>query len=151
MGHISRYLALVTEAERALGDALVMVGPTPHERPDIREGARLLSGWSEGHIVTLGSIIARFGKRQDGRRGETSSRLFRGRRWSAFGLLRDLHDLALLAEHVHLCWMVLVQCAKELRDARLERVCEECAAETARQRSWLDTKIRHVSGSAGCP
>src|SRR5262245_61545839 len=62
MGHISRYLGLVTEAERILGDALVMVASRHMNEPDIRDGARLLSGWSEAHVRTLWSVIARFGR-----------------------------------------------------------------------------------------
>lgn len=62
MRHISRYLGLVTEAERALGDALVLVALRHMNEPDIREGAQLLSSWSEGHIQTLRPAIAQFGK-----------------------------------------------------------------------------------------
>ena len=148
MRHISRYHGLVTEAERALGDALVLVALRHMNEPDIREGAQLLSSWSEGHIQTLRPAIAQFGKDRTGDSERLRAALFRGRRWSAFGLLRDLHDLALLAEHVHACWTVLVQCAKEFRDARLQHVCEQCAADTSRQRSWLDTKIRHTAPQA---
>ena len=62
--------------------------------------------------------------------------------------ISDLHDLLTLATSVHACSMALLQAAREARDADLEKACRACDAETLRQISWLETKLRRAAPQA---
>jgi hypothetical protein len=53
-----------------------------------------------------------------------------------------------LAGAVRGCWTALRQGARERHDAGLEAVCQACDGETARQISWLETKLRQASPQA---
>src|SRR5262249_6813338 len=59
----------------------------------------------------------------------------------ANGLLRDLHDLAVLASEAHLTLTVLMQAAKALRDEALLKFCEHLDEQTRRQQAWLLTQV----------
>jgi len=145
---IARYLALTMSSERALADAFVLVGVRHATEPEMSNAARLHSNWCKGHLSALRSSAERYGATR-GREGERLRRaLFRGRRLGGFGLLRDLHDLLTLATSVHACWMALLQAARVERDSVLEKTCRNCDAETLRQMSWLETKLRQTAPQA---
>jgi hypothetical protein len=151
MGHeimIARYLGLTMSTERALADAFVLVGVRHATEPEMLNAARLHSNWCNGHLDIVRPAAARY-QAEGTRQGERLRRaLFRGRRLGGFGLLRDLHDLLTLATSVHACWMALLQAAREARDADLEKACRACDAETLRQISWLETKLRQAAPQA---
>lgn len=44
--------------------------------------------------------------------------------------------------------MALLQAALEARDVHLEKACRACDAETQRQISWLETKLRQAAPQA---
>jgi hypothetical protein len=74
--------------------------------------------------------------------------LFHGSRSGGFGLLRDLHDLWLLANESHISWEVQHQVALGLRDEELKEVCSRCAGQNDRQIAWLRTRIDQASAQA---
>jgi hypothetical protein len=145
---IARYLGLTMSSERALADAFVLVGLRHAADPELRNAARLYSNWCKGHLDALRPAVDRYGATRsvDGERLRRA--LFRGRRLGGFGLVRDFHDLTTLATSVHSCWSALGQGARERRDDSLERVCRTCDAETLRQISWLETKMRQATPQA---
>ena len=71
--------------------------------------------------------------------------LFHQPRTGSLALLRDLHDLWLLTNEVHLCWVVLFQAAQGLRDAQLRDICQQLSVETDRQLTWLITRIKQAA------
>jgi hypothetical protein len=145
---IARYLGLTISAERALGDAFVLVGLRHAAEPEMRNGGQLHSNWCKGHLDALRPMVERYGAVRS-KEGERLRRaLFRGRRLGAFGLTRDVHDLLALASSVHACWSALRQAARARRDHDLETLCRDCDAETVRQIAWLETKLRYTSPQA---
>jgi hypothetical protein len=145
---ITRYLGLAVSGECALADAFVLVGLRHATEPELRNAARLYSNWCRAHVDALQPVVGRYGAARC-REGERLQRaLFRGRRLGGFGLVRDLHDLLTLATAVHGCWIALQQAARERRDRDLEAVCGACDAETSRQISWLETKLRQSAPQA---
>jgi hypothetical protein len=145
---IADYLGLAVSGERALADAFVLVGLRHAVEPELRNAARLHSNWCRAHVEALRPMVDRYGSARC-RDGERLHRaLFRGRRPGGFGIVRDLHDLLTLATAVHGCWTALLQAARERRDPDLEAVCDACDAETRRQLSWLETKLRQSAPQA---
>lgn len=64
-----------------------------------------------------------------------------GPRSGCLGPLRGLHDLRPLAREVHLCWKVLRDTAKGLRDEELESMGEPRGDRTDRRIARLRTRI----------
>jgi hypothetical protein len=147
-GMIAGYLGLAVSGERALADAFVLVGLRHAAEPELRNAARLYSNWSRAHVNALRSVADRYGAARCGAGRRLQRALFRGRRQGGFGLVRDFHDLLTLATAVHGCWTALQQAARERRDRDLEAVCGACDAETTRQISWLETKLRQSAPQA---
>lgn len=145
---IARYLGITISHEQALADAFVMVGLRHAVEPEMRNAARLHSGWCHRHLGALQPMVERYGvvRSVDGERLRRA--LFRGRRLGGFGLTRDIHDLLTMAGAVQACWTVLRQAARARRDGSLEAVCRSCEGETAHQISWLETKLRQASPQA---
>ena len=147
-GVIARYLGLAVSGERALADAFVLVGLRHAAEPELRNAARLYSNWSRAHVNALRSVADRYGAVRCRAGSRLQRALFRGRRLGGFGLVRDFHDLLTLATAVHGCWTALQQAARERRDRDLEAVCGACDAETVRQISWLEMKLRQSAPQA---
>jgi hypothetical protein len=71
--------------------------------------------------------------------------LFPAARAGAFGLLRDLHNLVLMATECQVALTTLTKAARELRDEPLLQTCEHIEEQTKRQLAWLQTQIQHRS------
>jgi hypothetical protein len=65
-----------------------------------------------------------------------------------WGLLRDLHDLYLLASYLDMAWMLVGQAAKGARDHELIRTVDVCAEETEAQQDWLTTRLKAAAPQA---
>ena len=69
-------------------------------------------------------------------------------RSGGLGLLRDLHDLYLLASYLDMAWMVVGQAAKGARDQELIRTVEACDKELESQQQWLMTRMKAAAPQA---
>jgi len=134
---IARYIGLLANAERALADALSLIGLRHAVEPDIRRAAKTYAAWCRAHVDALDPAIARYGasRSTDGERLRRA--LFRGPRLGGFGLLRDLHDLVTLATAVREGWTALHQAARESHDHELAVRCRACGEQTTRMIAWL--------------
>ena len=74
--------------------------------------------------------------------------LFGGTRQGGIGLLRDLHDLYLMATEVDISWTVLRQGAQGARDKALLDLVNACDAETAVHLQWLRTRMKQAAPQA---
>jgi hypothetical protein len=74
--------------------------------------------------------------------------LFSGTRSGPLGLLRDLHDLYLMATQSQLCWTVIAQAAQGARDNQLLDVVRACQPQTTLQVKWLLTRIKQAAPQA---
>ena len=64
------------------------------------------------------------------------------------GLLRDLHDLYLMACECDMAWTLVGQAAQGLRDQDLLEVVQACEGETAIQLKWLRTRMKQAAPQA---
>ena len=147
-GLIGRHLGFALSAERALADAFVLVGLRHAADPEMRNAARLHSNWCRAHIDAIRAQAKRHGMSRASTGKRLRRALFRGGRVGGSGLVRDLQDLLTLATSVHACWIVLRQTALERHDRSLVATCQDCGAETVRQISWLESKLRHSAPQA---
>lgn len=143
--HLGNYLGLVHHSEQQLADAFETIAQHHGDEPDIYQNCLLLSSWSQQHVQRLKPLIDRYSEKKNEEPERLTKTLFEEPRTGSLALLRDLHDLWLLANEVYLCWIVLLQAARALQDEELETVCQQFNDETQRQISWLMTRIKHAS------
>lgn len=146
--HVGNYLGLIENSEQQLADALMAISQHHGDEPDIEQTCELLASWSRQNLEKLKPLIERYSEEKSDEPERLKRDLFESPRTGSLALLRDLHDLWLLASEVQLCWSVLDQAAKALRDRDLESVCTECSAQTKRQVSWLLHRIRQAAPQA---
>jgi hypothetical protein len=63
-------------------------------------------------------------------------------------LIRDLQDLYLMAAECDICWTVVRQAARGVRDEDLQHVVQTCEGETATQLKWLRTRMKQAAPQA---
>lgn len=143
--HVGNYLGLVHTSEQQLADALIQVANHHGDEPDVEETCKLLASWSRLHVEKLKPLVLRYFEDKSDEPERLNQVLFTEPRSGSLALMRDLHDLWLLASEVQLCWMVLDQASKALRDRELESVCSQCSEQTKRQLKWLLQRIRQAA------
>lgn len=146
--HVDDYLGMVLRSEQELADALERVGRRHAAEPDMEDTCRRLASWSRAHAEALGPVVGRHSADRPSEPRRLARALFRDSRGGGLGLLRDLHDLWLLAQESHVSWEVLRQAALGLRDEELTAICERGSAANGRQLAWLRTRIDEVAPQA---
>lgn len=146
--YVSSYLGLLHASEQQLINALLMVADHHEDEPDIYQTCQLVATWSKEAISDLEPLIERYSEDKSEEPEQLTQQLFAGPRTGNLALLRDLHDLWLLANEVQLCLGVLEQAAKALRDPELEAFCQRFTAQTKRQLTWLHSRIQQAAPQA---
>jgi hypothetical protein len=139
---------MLHRSEQDLADALERVAEHHAQEPDVPVTCRLLASWSRCHVEELQPLAERYEAARTSEPDQLRHALFHGPRSGGLGLLRDLHDLWLLASEVHVCWEVLNQAARSLDDPNLLNACKRFGHQTERQVSWLRTHIDTVAPQA---
>jgi hypothetical protein len=146
--HVSTYVGLADHSEKTLAEALRAVADGHMDAPDIYHTCLLMAGWSDRHRERLAPVVERYG--EDGL--EEPERLHHdglaGVREGQVGLVRDLQDLLVLATMVQSTWTVVLQAAEGLRDRELREIASGCSEETARQLTWLNTRLKATAPQA---
>ncbi|GAA3721551.1 hypothetical protein HDA32_002058 [Spinactinospora alkalitolerans] len=145
---LAHYIGLLHRAEDALASALREIAEAHADEHDIAHICRMLAGQCEGHVERLAPFAERYREEADEEPERLHSELFRGRRQGGLGLLRDLHDLYLMAAECDVAWTMIGQAAQGARDTELFAVVTACEGETATQLKWLRTRMRAAAPQA---
>ncbi|QJW89503.1 molybdopterin oxidoreductase [Spirosoma taeanense] len=140
--HIGNYIALAHHSEQELTKAFRQVAEHHKDEPDIEQICQLLATWSEKHVNELKTFIERYSEENSNEPERLTQSLFEEPRSGGGALLRDLHDLWLMANEAELCWIVLSQAAQGLHDKKLEAACARFRDDTKRQLAFLLTRIK---------
>jgi formylmethanofuran dehydrogenase subunit D len=147
-GQVDDYLGLARSAERQLEKAMRQVGERHQKEPDMLPILNLFADWSSENAEALEPLIARYSASGRDEPERLASSLFQGKRSGGLGLLRDLHDLWLLANEAHITWQVLKQAAQALRDREMFAICRHATEQTDRRIAWLRTRIDQAAPQA---
>lgn len=146
---LAHYLGLLHESERALGDGFREVAAAHADEVDVFHLASRLAEECDAHVARLAPIVERYGEDTDDDEPERLHRvLFDGPRRGPLALLRDLHDLYLLAAECDVAWTLVGQAAKGLRDEDLLDVVTSCEGETAIHLKWLLSRMKVAAPQA---
>ena len=140
------------DAEVHLHLELQRIGERHAADHEIAHVVRDLAAWSADHVERLAGEARRFGLELDTAAPATnplvagvrrkSSELLGRRHASAVLLVNDLRQLFGQVSLVHLDWVLLGQLAQATRDESLLSVSESCRAETERQLTWTETRLK---------
>lgn len=143
--HVGNYLGLLHHSEQQLVDALLQVAQQHGDEPDVEHTCKLLATWSRQAIEQLAPLIERYAEEKNDEPERLTQTLFSGTREGSLALLRDLHDLWLVANEAHISLVVLSQAAAALRDKELDAACQQISAQNNRQLAWFLTRIKQAA------
>ncbi|MGZ7066872.1 MAG: molybdopterin oxidoreductase family protein [Methanobacterium sp.] len=146
--HMADYIGLVHQSEQQLEQAFKDVAEHHKDEPDVYSACNLLASWSKTQYENIEKFNDRYSEHKESEPEDLRKEIFHGPRSGGIGLVRDLHDLWLLANESHISWIVLLQAAKSLRDKELESVCVEGGQQNRRQMAWILTRIKQAAPQA---
>jgi hypothetical protein len=142
---LAHYLGLLHKAQTTLGDAFREVAEAHVDEADVFHQCQRLARQCDEHAQELAPFADRYGKEEEGEPERLHSTLFQGTRSGPLGLLRDLHDLYLMASECDITWTLVGQAAQGARDIELHELVGRCEGETAIQLKWLKSRMKEAA------
>ena len=146
--HLANYLGLLHQSELELAKAFLEVARTHGHEPDVHELCLRFAEQGTRHADALAPSVDRYGEDKPEEPERLHSDLFGGSRSGGLGLLRDLHDLYLMATECEVTWALVGQAAQGARDRDLLEVVQGCDGEVAVQLKWLRTRMKQAAPQA---
>jgi hypothetical protein len=146
--HLAHYLGLLHKAQTDLAAAFREVRDAHADEVDVHHLCERLAEQCDSHAVRLEPIAERYGEDAAEEPDRLYSELFMGPREGGLGLLRDLHDLYLMASECDVAWTLVGQAAQALRDNELFEVVQACEGETASQLQWIKSRMKEAAPQA---
>lgn len=146
--HLAHYLGFVHKSQGHLAQALREVAASHAEDAAVFHTGEKLARQCDKHTEQLRPFVDRYGEEAPEEPERLHSDLFAGTREGPIGLLRDLHDLYVMAAEVDMAWTLVAQGAQGARDPELLEVVQECEKETATQMDWLRTQMKQAAPQA---
>lgn len=148
MPHLSTYVGLADHSEKTLADSFRAVAQGHARVADVFHTCHLLAGMSDHHRDDLAAAVQRYGEDDIVEPERLHADGLTQAREGEIGLLRDLQDLHVLATLVQTTWTVIAQGAQGLRDRELLETATTANAETSRQLTWLNTRMKVAAPQA---
>jgi hypothetical protein len=145
---LAHYLGLLHRSEQELCRAFREVGHGHSDEQDVFHQCRRLAQQCDRHAEALVPFAKRYGEEADDEPKRLHSTLFDGTREGPLGLLRDLHDLYLMACECDMAWTLVGQAAQGARDTELLEVVQACEGETSTQLKWLKSRLKEAAPQA---
>ncbi|MFF0310020.1 hypothetical protein ACFYSC_21535 [Streptosporangium sp. NPDC004379] len=143
--YLAHYLGMLHRSLNELAGAFSEIGRGHTGEPDLHDACERLAGQCVEHSRRLEPFVERYAEETSGEPERPHSTLFSGTRTGDLGLLRDLHDLYLMAAECDLCWTLIGQAARDARDEELLGVVGSCARETSGQTLWLRDRMKQAA------
>jgi hypothetical protein len=148
MPHLATYVGLVDDSERVLADSFRTVSGGHAQVADVHHLCLTLADMCDEHRDRLAPVVERYGEEDLDEPERLRAEALPQTRDGEIGLLRDLQDLHLLATLVQSTWLVIAQGAQGLRDHELLEIAQSSRAETDRQLTWLNTRMKAAAPQA---
>ncbi len=146
--HLAHYLGLLHRSQLDLAKAFRQVATDHREEPDVFHECHLLASQCEDHAERLKPFVERYGEDAPDEPDRLHGELFSGTRRGPLALLRDLHDLYLMAAECDVSWTMIGQAAQGARDQALLDTVHRCEGETAIQQQWVLTRMKQAAPQA---
>jgi hypothetical protein len=146
--HLAHYLGLLHRAQLELAAAFREVATSHADDVDVFHICDRLAAECDEHAERLEPFARRYGEEAPDEPDRLHSELFHGPREGGIGLLRDLHDLYLMAAECDVAWTVVGQAAQGARDTELYEVVGAGEGDTALQLEWIETRMKQAAPQA---
>ena len=146
--HLANYLGYLHTAELNLAEGFRKVADGHAEEADVYHTCNTLAKPCETHAEQLKPFVDRYGEEAPEEPNRLYHDLFDETRSGGLGLLRDLHDLYLMASTCDISWTMIGQAAQGARDRELLEVVNACDGQTATQIKWLRTRMKQAAPQA---
>jgi hypothetical protein len=117
--HLANYLGYLHRAELNLAEGFRKVGEAHAEEADVYHTCNTLAEQCEAHAEKLQPFVERYGEEAPEEPERLYHDLFDETRSGGLGLLRDLHDLYLMAHACDISWTMIGQAAQGAPQALL--------------------------------
>ena len=139
LGH---YISLLHRANVDLAAAYREVGSAHRDEPDVEIDCSKFAAQSLRIARRLEPFVRRYGAVDEDEPDRLHRTLFDGTRTGPLALLRDLHDLYLMACECDISWTVVGQGAQGARDSELLQVVNDCHPPTEVQMAWIRSRMK---------
>jgi hypothetical protein len=146
--HLANYLGYLHRAELDLAEGFRKVGEAHAEEVDAYHTCNTLAEQCEAHAQKLQPFVDRYGEEAPEEPENLYHELFDETRSGGLGLLRDLHDLYLMANACDISWTMIGQAAQGAWDRELLETVNTCEGQTAIQIKWLKTRMKQAAPQA---
>jgi hypothetical protein len=146
--HLANYLGYLHTAELNLAEGFRKVADGHAEEADVYHTCNTLAKQCETHAEQLKPFVDRYGEEAPEEPNRLYHDLFDETRSGGLGLLRELHDLYLMASTCDISWTMIGQAAQGARDRELLEVVNACDGQTATQIKWLRTRMKQAAPQA---
>ncbi len=146
--HLANYIGLLEHGARTMADSLRQVAHGHPEEADVFHTCLKLAAKCDTQVEALGPLVERYGEVQDTEPERLHAEGLSQTRSGGLGLLRDLHDLYMLASYLDIAWTLVGQAGKGARDAEVIEVVGRCEGETKTQIKWLTTRLKQAAPQA---
>lgn len=146
--HLANYLGYLHTAELNLAEGFRKVADGHAEEADVYHTCNTLAKQCETHAEQLKPFVDRYGEEAPEEPNRLYHDLFDETRSGGLGLLRDLHDLYLMASTCDISWTMIGQAAQGARDRELLEIVNACDGQTAIQIKWLRTRMKQAAPQA---
>jgi hypothetical protein len=141
---LAHYLGVLHHGQAGLAAGLRELADAHADETDVHFVARRLAERCELQSEALARYLRRYGEDSEA----MPSARFHGPRGERLGLLRDLHDLYLMATESDLCWIVIGRAAEGARDTELQEEAAHWHDETRVHLAWLRTQLTQTAVQA---
>ena len=146
--HLANYLGLLHRSLDALAAAYRQVASAHGDEPDVDRLCERFAGQCHDGAARLRPFADAYGEDAPAEPERFRRDLFTGTRTGHLGLVRDLHDLYLMATECDITWTIVGQAAQAARDRNLLAVVTTGETSTAAQLAWLRTRIKQSAPQA---
>jgi hypothetical protein len=144
--HLANYLGYLHRAELDLAEGFRKIGEA--HAADVYHACNTLAKQCEAHAEELEPFVERYGEEKPEEPENLYHEFFDETRSGGLGLLRDLHDLYLMAHACDISWTMIGQAAQGARDRELLETVNACEGQTATQIKWLKTRMKQAAPQA---
>jgi hypothetical protein len=145
---IAVYLGLTIESEAVLQAGYMKVASRRRRDPGVRHGCHRAVRFTEVRLEAARELSQKFGAGSSHDPKLLGNALFHGLRADALGLVRDLHDLLLLANQSLLCWTGVSQACKALHDKAAVATCQVSIKALELEISRLNMELKEAAPQA---
>jgi hypothetical protein len=143
--HIGTYIKLVHQSQQDLAKAFLLVADKHGDEPDIKGTCTLCASWSQELVKKIEPFAWHYTEENDDEPDHLLGEFFKRNHKGSLALLRDLHDLWLMANEAEVSAILLRQAASALHDGALISLCDEIEKQAKRQLSWLLTRMKSAA------